>query len=145
MQVPYFLPDRNYPDIIKPESIQSFFAGENISFSCEVKEWVPPITVKWLKNNMILKETKSQLDVVRRLDFPELDLHDTGKYTCEASDHLITKKHTFFVNVSCKHIQCEFYNGGHLHKVDQWDYRKITIHSERVRCGQLAARKQGQQ
>ena len=27
-------------------------------------------------------------------------------------------------------LQCDYYNWGHLDKVDQLDYRKVTIHSE---------------
>ena len=31
-------------------------------------------------------------------------------------------------------LQCDYYNWGHLDKVDQLDYRKITIHLEKVSC-----------
>ena len=31
-------------------------------------------------------------------------------------------------------LQCDYYNWGHLDKVDQSDYRKITIHLEKVSC-----------
>ena len=32
------------------------------------------------------------------------------------------------------YLQCDYYNWGHLDKVYQSDYRKITIHSEKVSC-----------
>ena len=31
-------------------------------------------------------------------------------------------------------LQCDYYNLGHLDKVDISDYRKITIHSKKVGC-----------
>ena len=31
-------------------------------------------------------------------------------------------------------LQCEYYNQGHLDKVDQLDDRKIKIHSKKVSC-----------
>ena len=59
-------------------------------------------------NNTVLKETKMRQfggDVNLTLDFPELDLRDTGNYTCEASSSSITtKKHTILVTVTCKHL-----------------------------------------
>ena len=59
-------------------------------------------------NNTVLKETKMSHfggEVNLTLDFPELDLHDTGNYTCEASSSNIkTKKHTILVTVTCKHL-----------------------------------------
>ena len=94
-------------EIKTPEGILSLFAGENRSFYCFV-EGLPPPTVRWLKNNKILKERKSQqgkylADLA--LDFPELDLHHAGNYTCEASNNnTITNKSTILVTVSCKHL-----------------------------------------
>ena len=29
-------------------------------------------------------------------------------------------------------LQCDYYNHGHLDKVDQSDYRKVTVHSEKA-------------
>ena len=34
-------------------------------------------------------------------------------------------------------LQCDYNNWGHPDKVDQSDYRKITIHSEKVSCQSL--------
>ena len=31
-------------------------------------------------------------------------------------------------------LQCDFYNWGHLEKVNQLDDRKITIQSEKITC-----------
>ena len=39
-------------------------------------------------------------------------------------------------------LQCDYYNRGHLDKVGQLDYRKITIHSEDVSCPSLEYFKQ---
>ena len=58
-------------------------------------------------NNDVLNETKSQRDkhVNLTLDFPELDLHHTGNYTCAASNYNITtKKRSILVTVTCKHL-----------------------------------------
>ena len=59
-------------------------------------------------NNTVLKETKMSHfggDVNLTLDFPELDLRDTGNYTCEASSsNITTKKHTILVTVTCKYL-----------------------------------------
>ena len=33
----------------------------------------------------------------------------------------------------------DYYNRGHLDKVDQSDYRKITIHSKKVGCGPISS------
>ena len=58
-------------------------------------------------NNDVLNETKSQRHkhVNLTLDFPELDLHHTGNYTCEASNYKITtKKRSILVTVTCKHL-----------------------------------------
>ena len=102
----YFILDKLL-EIKMPEGILSLFAGENRSVYCFV-EGRPPPTVRWLKNNKILKERKSQQGkylVDLALDFPEVDLHHAGNYTCEASnDNTITKKSTILVTVSCKHL-----------------------------------------
>ena len=58
-------------------------------------------------NNDVLSETNSQLDkrVNLTLDFPELDLHHTGNYTCEASNYNITsKKRSILITVTCKNL-----------------------------------------
>ena len=83
-----------------------FFAGEKKSFYCFVEGLSPP-TVRWLMNNDVLNETKSQRDkrVDLTLDFPELDLHHTGNYTCEASNYNITtKKRSILITVTCKNL-----------------------------------------
>ena len=101
-----FLPVLDYLAIEIPESIPSLFAGEKKSFYCFVEGLSPP-TVRWLMNNDVLSETKSQRDkhVNLTLDFPELDLHHTGNYTCEASNYNITtKKRSILVTVTCKHL-----------------------------------------
>ena len=94
-------------EIKTPEGILSLFAGENRSFYCFV-EGLPPPTVRWLKNNKILKERKSQRgdkQVNLTLDFRELDLHHTGSYTCEAGKlYGITKKRSILLSVLCKHL-----------------------------------------
>lgn len=106
LQLMYFIPG-HLVEIKTPEGILSLFAGENRSFYCFV-EGLPPPTVRWLKNNKILKERKSQqgkhlADLA--LDFPELDLHHAGNYTCETSNNnTITNKSTILVTVSCKHL-----------------------------------------
>ena len=103
----YFLPVLGvnaYLDIKLPESIPYLFAGEKKSFYCFVQGRPPP-TVKWLKNNTILKERKSLVQQVNlTLDFSELELHHTGNYTCEASQNSSTKSRTILVTISCKHL-----------------------------------------
>ena len=32
------------------------------------------------------------------------------------------------------HLQCDYCSRGHLDKVDQSEYKKITIHSKKVGC-----------
>ena len=89
-----------------PEPIPSLFVGEKKSFYCLVEGRLP-VTVRWLKNNTIIKERKSQRDsqVNLTLDFRELDLHHTGKYTCEArNDYNLTIRRTILLSVSCKHL-----------------------------------------
>ena len=36
-------------------------------------------------------------------------------------------------------LLCDYRNRGHLDKVDESGYRKITIHSERVGCGPVSS------
>ena len=102
-----FFPVLDYLAIKIPGSIPSLFAGEKKHFYCYV-EGISSKTVRWLMNNTVLKETKMSHfggEVNLTLDFPELDLHDTGNYTCEASSSNIkTKKHTILVTVTCKHL-----------------------------------------
>ena len=97
----------DYLAIKIPRSIPSIFAGEKKRFYCYV-EGISSKTVRWLMNNTVLKETKMSHfggDVNLTLDFPELDLRDTGNYTCEASSsNITTKKHTILVTVTCKHL-----------------------------------------
>ena len=67
-------------------------AGENRSVYCFVEE-LPPPTVRWLKNNKILKERKNQQGkylVDLALNFPEVDLHHAGNYTCEANKKMVS-------------------------------------------------------
>ena len=49
----------------------------------------------------------------------------------------------FFVVITAFYVicllQCEYCNWGHLDKVDQLDYRKITIHSKKVGCGPISS------
>ena len=92
--------------ILEERIPSSLFAGEKKSFYCFV-EGPLPLTVRWLKNNTIINETKSQRDrqVNLTLDFRELDLHHTGNYTCEARDRYNqTRRRTILVSVSCKHL-----------------------------------------
>ena len=89
-----------------PERIPSLFAGEKESFYCFV-EGPLPLTVRWLKDNTIIEERKSQRDkqVNLTLDFRDLDLHHTGNYTCEARNQSYpTMRRTILVSVSCKHL-----------------------------------------
>ena len=106
LQLMYFILEKIL-EIKMPEGILSLFAGENRSVYCFV-EGLPPPTVRWLKNNKILKERKSQQGknlVDLALDFPEVDLHHAGNYTCEASNYKITtKKRSILVTVTCKHL-----------------------------------------
>ena len=88
------------------ERIPSLFAGEKKSFYCFV-EGPLPLTVRWLKDNTIIKERKSKRvkQVNLALDFRELDLHHTGNYTCEARDgYYLTMRRTILVSVLCKHL-----------------------------------------
>ena len=106
LQVICFLPVLGNLAIKIPERVPSLFAGENKSFYCLV-EGTFPLTVRWLKNNTIIKERKSQRDrqINLTLDFRELDLHHTGNYTCEARDRYYqTMRRTILVSVSCKHL-----------------------------------------
>ena len=101
-----FLPVLGNLAIKIPERIPSLFAGENKSFYCFV-EGPLPLTVRWLRNNTIIKKRKSQRDrqVNLTLDFQELDLHHTGNYTCEVRDRYNrTMRRTILVSVSCKHF-----------------------------------------
>ena len=36
-------------------------------------------------------------------------------------------------------LQCDYCNRGHSDKVDQSNYRKITVHSEKVSCGPISS------
>ena len=102
----HFIPVLDYLEIKIPESIPALFAGEEKNLNCSVEGLSPP-TVRWLMNNTILKERKSQQGnrLNLTLDFPELDLHHTGNYTCEASSYNIpTEKRTTLVTVTCKQL-----------------------------------------
>ena len=102
----HFIPVLDYLEIKIPESIPALFAGEEKNLNCSVEGLSPP-TVRWLMNNTVLKERKSQQGnrVNLTLDFPELDLHHTGNYTCEASSYNIpTEKRTTLVTVTCKQL-----------------------------------------
>ena len=48
----------------------------------------------------------------------------------------------FFVpcspSLNSTRLQCDYCNRGHLEKVEQSDYRKITIHSKKVGCGLIS-------
>jgi len=99
----YILPVPDNPAIKLSESGSSLFAGNKQSYICIVEGWPPP-TVKWLKNNTILKEGKGQEEHVNlTLDFPELELHHTGSYTCEASNEITNNTRIVNVTVLCKH------------------------------------------
>ena len=56
----------------------------------------------------------------------------------ESSKALISTSHCAIgmqlqsCNVLLIILKCDYYNRGHLDKVDQSDYRKITIYSEKV-------------
>ena len=102
----HFIPVLDYLAIKIPESIPALFAGEEKNLNCSV-EGLSPLTVRWLMNNTVLKERKSQQGnrVNLSLYFPELDLHHTGNYTCEASNYnRPTKKRTTLVTVTCKQL-----------------------------------------
>ena len=106
LQVICFLPVLESLTIKIPERIPSLFVGEKKSFYCFVEEPLP-LTVRWLKDNTIIKERKSQRDkqVNLTLDFRELDLHHTGNYTCEARNRYYpTMRRTILVSVSCKQL-----------------------------------------
>ena len=36
---------------------------------------------------------------------------------------------TLLQQIKAKMLQCDYYNRGHLDKVDKWDYRKTKIYS----------------
>ena len=36
---------------------------------------------------------------------------------------------TLIQQIKAEMLQCDYYNRGHLDKVDKWDYRKTTIYS----------------
>ena len=106
MQVICFLPVLENLAIKIPERIPSLLAGEKKSFYCFV-EGPLPLTVRWLKDKTIIKERKSKgvKQVNLALDFPELDLHHTGNYTCEARNRYYpTVRRTILVSVLCKHL-----------------------------------------
>ena len=49
-----------------------------------------------------------------------------------------------FTDIVCESQARQFYSAttvtaGHLDKVDQSDYRKITIHSNKVGCGPISS------
>ena len=39
---------------------------------------------------------------------------------------------TLIQQIKAEMLQCDYYNRGHLDKVDKWDYRKTTIYSRKV-------------
>ena len=106
MQVICFLPVLENLAIKIPEGIPSLFVGEKKRFNCFV-EGPLPLTVRWLKDNTIIKEKKNirVKQVNLTLDFLELDLHHTGNYTCEArGGYNLTMRRTILVSVLCKHL-----------------------------------------
>ena len=97
------------------ESASFVFAGERHSISCVAVGWPLP-TVRWLKNNQELNNDEiNQTIVVKKsiqweelviltLRILEVDLHDSGNYTCEATNNITTVGRSITISVSCKNF-----------------------------------------
>ena len=54
--------------------------------------------------------------------------------TIRVKSHRLNFHTILFILRQVLNLHCDYYNRGHLDKVDQSDYRKTTIHSEKVSC-----------
>ena len=101
------------PSIQLSEDLSSLFAGKKHSYSCAVEGWPLPV-VRWLKNGQKLhNDTINQKIIVERtilgeelidvtLHILDVDIGDSGNYTCEAMNNITTENHSIIVSVTCK-------------------------------------------
>ena len=81
------------------------------------------LSISWIQWNSVLKNENTCIET---LNHPELFI-DHCYYSTDAILRLII------------FLQWDYCNWGYLDKVDQWDYRKITIRSKKVGCGPISS------
>ena len=101
------------PSIQLSEDLSSLFAGKKHSYSCAVEGWPLPV-VRWLKDGQKLhNDTIDQKIIIERtikgeelvnvtLHILDVDIGDSGNYTCEAMNNITTENRSIIVSVTCK-------------------------------------------
>lgn len=113
LQFSFFYLTAGRPSIQLSEDHSSLFAGKKHSYSCAVDGWPLPV-VWWLKNGQKLhNDTINQKFTVERtikgeelvnvtLHILDVDIGDSGNYTCKAMNNITTENRSIIVSVTCK-------------------------------------------
>ncbi|XP_059479523.1 inactive tyrosine-protein kinase transmembrane receptor ROR1-like isoform X2 [Neocloeon triangulifer] len=80
--------------IVRPLQNVTKKVGDTVKLKCEAEGDPPPTRFRWLANDAPLQEKRNKVTVRKlgggahgsRLRITELEVHDTGFYTCEASN-----------------------------------------------------------